>query len=186
MKCYNCGHEFVSYTGSLELPSKILGSYTVNNVCYLKCSHCGELFLTDTAWQLADEKENQLITDFIGDLAINDFIGASKTASILGISRQALHKHRRIRRGFIYSITLEGKKYYHRESVNLFRKTGNGRFPLMKSVPQKAVKYILVTTPPQPAQNRFSEYGGQNEIISWSSGQSSQPKLSGHSYGYTN
>ena len=147
MKCYNCGDEFVLFTGSLELPSNVLGSYTIDNAKYFKCVNCGEIFLSDESWCSADKKESQLITEFIGNLAFNKFIGASKAASILGMSRQAFHKHKRIKRGFIYSITLERHKYYHIESVKLFKNTGDGRFQLYQST----------TTTTRPYENDSTE-----------------------------
>ena len=182
MKCYNCGNEFSSLNGSLELPSNVLGSYSIDNVNYFKCLQCQEIFLSDEAWNLADEKENKLIADFVSNLAFKKFIGASKAASILEMSRQALHKHRRIRRGFIYSIILERKRYYHIESVKLFKETGDGRFPLRRKVQKKEKKYIFVTIPYSLKQNRFQDFGGRKEIIGWSSAFSAQPTLSGHSY----
>jgi hypothetical protein len=183
MKCYNCGNTFTSFTGGLELPSSILGNFTINNVNYLKCGNCGEIFLSDEAWCLADKVENQLITDFISNLPFNKFIGASKAASILGKSRQALHKHRRIRRGFIYSITLEGKKYYHIDSVKLFKKSGDGRFSLITKLPRRKKEYIVVTIPPLAQNDRFHDSDFQIDPIGWSSHTGFHPQILEHSYG---
>ena len=60
-------------------------------------------------------------------------MSAAAAADLLGVSRQALHKHRRIRKGFIYQTELSGKTVYLRESVELFKKTGDGRFSLHSS-----------------------------------------------------
>ena len=182
MKCYNCGNAFTSFSGGLELPSDILGNFTINNINYFKCANCGEIFLSDEAWAIADKIEDQLIIDFVSNLPFNKFIGSSKAASILGMSRQALHKHRRIRRGFIYSITLEGKRYYHIDSVNLFKKSGDGRFPLIKKPHKKEKEYIVVTIPPIPSDS-FYNPDLQTETIGWVSYANFHPQILEHSYG---
>jgi len=65
MKCYACGNSYVEHTGSLELPSKILGDFTIDNVSYFKCAHCGEIMLPDATWQIADQEENRRIENLL-------------------------------------------------------------------------------------------------------------------------
>ena len=182
MKCYACGGNYIEHTGSLELPSKILGDFTIDNVPYLKCDHCEEIMLPDNTWQTADQEENRLIKDFLTNLPLKKYISASSAASILEMSRQALHKHRRIRRGFIYTILHEGKIYYHNDSVLLFKETGDGRFPLKKQVPQREKEYIVVTIPYSSEGNRFLGFGGEKKITGWNPRQNTLPTLTGHSY----
>lgn len=183
MKCYACGNNFIEHTGSLELPSKILGTFIVDNVSFLKCSQCQEIMLPDKAWQIADQAENSQIEKFLSNLPVKSFIGASMAATILEMSRQALHKHRRIRRGFIYSVLHEGKTLYHEESVKLFKKTGDGRFPLKKETTQKEKEYVVVTIPYYPDRNRFNDYGDREERSSWRiSPQSTLSTVTGHGY----
>lgn len=70
---------------------------------------------------------------------LSAFLSAVEAASALGISRQALHKHRRIRRGFIFQTQFEGKTVYLKRSVELFKTTGDGRFLLRQ--PESDIKY---------------------------------------------
>ena len=144
MKCYDCGGSLANCTGSLDLPSVALGSFTLTNVAYLKCYQCGEVILPDDTWEMADQKENDLINDFLMNLPVKDYIGASAVASILNISRQGLHKHRRIRRGFIYSIVHEGKRLYNKKSVEMYKETNDGRFLLSGTISQDKTEYVLV------------------------------------------
>ena len=65
----------------------------------------------------------QFKNKLIGSLPVSDFIGASTAGKILNKSRQALHKHRLIRRGFIYSIRYESGILYHKKSVLDFKDT---------------------------------------------------------------
>ena len=68
----------------------------------------------------------------ITDKPVDSFVIATEAASMLGISRQAFHKHRRIQRGFIYKTNFGGKTVYLKESVLHFKETGDGRFPLVQ------------------------------------------------------
>jgi hypothetical protein len=83
-----------------------------------------------------EERRYEILKQWLQSQPLNAFISATETASILGISRQALHKHKRIRRGFIYCTTFGEKKVrlYLKNSVLQFKKTGDGRFPLRQLV----------------------------------------------------
>jgi hypothetical protein len=65
------------------------------------------------------------------DIIQSDFVTPKEAADILDITRQALHKHHRIQKGFIYSIVIGGRKLFNRVSVQLFKETGDGRFNLI-------------------------------------------------------
>ena len=135
MRCYECGDTFVKQTGSLTLNDRVVGKYTVDNIEYLKCPSCGELAYpagVSTVIEAAKSTKKQLL---IGRLPVREFITAVEVASILGISRQAVHKHRRISRGFIHSLVHGGRLLYHKKSVELFRNTGDGRFSLVGAGP---------------------------------------------------
>jgi hypothetical protein len=81
-----------------------------------------------------ETERNNRIQKILIQFPISDFISAGETASILGISRQALHKNRRINHGFIYKTKFSGVTVYLRLSVLMFKKTGDGRFTLYPSV----------------------------------------------------
>ncbi len=179
MKCYNCGEKYTEHTGSLELPSKILSSFTVTNVTYYKCQKCNEIILTDSAWDIADKEENRIISQIVSSLPFNKFINASKAAEILGMTRQAIHKHRRIRRGFIYSSSHDGKIYYHIDSVNLFKNTKDGRFPLKGKIEKREKKYVVITLKPTHKQTHSYEYGGIEPSVEW---EKSNNIFQGHLY----
>jgi len=59
-------------------------------------------------------------------------VTSSEAARILDISRQALHKNRRIKNGFIFHTRFGNGIVYLRKSVELFKETGDGRYPLWK------------------------------------------------------
>jgi len=90
------------------------------------------MFPAETSRYL-DEKREELKIELIENLPFNDFITAPEACRILGISRQAFHKHRRIRKGFIYRAKTGGITLYSKRSVLLFRSNDDGRFPLNES-----------------------------------------------------
>lgn len=144
MRCLKCGGTYQTTKGSLKLNDKIIGSFNVHNVEYRKCTQCHKLrYPANTAYKI-EETKKQIKNRLIGKLPVTDFIGASAAAKILNKSRQAMHKHRRIRRGFIYSIRHEGRILYHKRSVLDFKETGDGRFKLSRQINKTETKYIFV------------------------------------------
>lgn len=154
MRCYECGGTYKKHTGSLNLHNKFIGNYEIFNVEYYKCDNCGDLLFPKETTIKIEKKEQERRDSLIKQLPLEEFIFASEAAKILNISRQALHKHRRIRRGFIYSILFGGKKLYHKKSILLFKERGDGRFPLTE-VPSNNVKYVFI---PQIIKEKTSDY----------------------------
>ena len=155
MKCYECGGTYKKHIGSLNLHNKFIGNYEIFNVEYYKCDNCGNLLFPKETTVKIEKKEQECRDSLIKQLPLEEFTFASEAAKILNISRQALHKHRRIRRGFIYSIIFGGKKLYHKKSILLFKERGDGRFPLTDKVPSNNVKYIII---PQTTRQKTSDY----------------------------
>ncbi len=73
-------------------------------------------------------------------MPISAFLSSAETATILGISRQALHKHRRISRGFIFKTSFGGNQVYLKKSVKRFLEKADGRFKLITSHADTATK----------------------------------------------
>ena len=168
MKCHECGNIITTHIGDLELPSKTLGSFSIYNVEYFKCNHCDSIFLPENTWNIADKEENKLVNDYLSNLPIKKFIASSTTADLLGMSRQALHKHKRIQRGFIYSILHEGNRFYLNDSVLLFKQNGDGRYPLIKQNNKKEkIKYIVVADSNSERKNQYHKENIVNNRFGW-------------------
>lgn len=144
MHCLNCDGQFFSETGSLVIDRKLIGRFSVHNIEYRKCKSCGKIRYPASTAKIIEKQENKIIQKLIGKLPIESFVGATTAGRILGISRQAMHKNRRIRRGFIYSIRKEGKLYYNKKSIQLYKDTGDGRFTLHSDTSKTKIKYITV------------------------------------------
>lgn len=145
MKCYACGGTYIEHNEALHLHNYIIGDYDVSASIYYKCDKCGELsFPNDTLKKIESieiEEQNKLINQ----LPVNEFVFANTAAELLGITKQAFNKNRRIRNGFIYSVSLEGKKLYNKKSILLFKKNGDGRFKLYIQPPKEVVKYLVLS-----------------------------------------
>lgn len=142
MKCYDCGDTYKEHNGTLGLYNKIIGSYNVYDANYYKCESCGKILYPQETVLKIESVENETRNKLINQLPITEFILASNAAELLEISKQAFNKHRRIKKGFIYSVSLGGKKFYNKKSILLFKKTGDGRFNLSFQQPKEVVKYV--------------------------------------------
>ena len=133
MRCYECGVDYNQIiNGNLRMENSILGSYEIDNVDYRECHQCGEKLFPSATIKKIETKENELREGFLRKLAITDYVRATTAAGMIGISRQAIHKHPKIRRGFIFQIKHEGCWWYLKRSVEKYIETGDGRFALYK------------------------------------------------------
>ena len=130
MQCYQCGGEYQEKRGSLQLTDEWIGAYAVDAVHYYECGTCGNLMLPPETTKTFESKREQILNSWINSQPVDSFLAAAETAALLDISRQALHKHIRIRRGLIYQAKFYARIVYLRKSVLLFKQTGDGRFPL--------------------------------------------------------
>jgi len=97
--------------------------------------------------QEIESERNKRIHETLNRFPIGDFISASETASILDISRQALHKNIRINHGFIYHIKFGPTTFYLKQSVQNYKKFGDGRFPLHLHKRISPTQYLAPSTP---------------------------------------
>ena len=128
--CEQCDGEIATVITALPFRSKALGTVDVPDVEQYVCTTCGDSTLSlDEA-----NKVSQFIRDkeqhIIDNLPACDFLSLNQAAEVLGITKQAFSKHPRIKRGFIYSMTIDNKKFYYKRSVEAFKETRDGRVSL--------------------------------------------------------
>jgi len=159
----------VEHLGNLEMPSKMLGSFELINVTFYKCDQCEEIIIPEPTWRLADQQEDELVKEILQNLPLRKFVSSATAAKMLGMTRQALHKHRRIKKGFVYSINHEGKVFYLQESLLLFKETGDGRLRLKQSAaPKTRYIYCVVGPQNQPGpEHEYREFEGQEQGFRW-------------------
>lgn len=130
MNCYECGGTYQVKTDLLEVDDPYVGTIAIDGVTYYQCDQCDDILYTEETSRAIEDERNKRIHEILIEFPIGDFISATETASILDISRQALHKNRRISHGFIYQTKFAGVVVYLKLSALQFKKTGDGRFPL--------------------------------------------------------
>lgn len=132
MICSNCKGTYKKKHESLTLCDKYIGVYKTQVLDFYKCNDCGSILYTPLSAKQLEQDRDLALEKLLQSLPLCAFISPTETADLLGITRQALHKHRRIRRGFIFQTIFGGKTVYLRDSVEQFLRTGDGRFPLFK------------------------------------------------------
>lgn len=132
MRCLNCGGKFENHNGSLKIENSIIGPFSIYDIEFEKCNECNKIRYTATTAKIIEERREKILAVKIGKLPVAEFIPAIEAANLLGISKQAFNKHRRVKKGFIYSFEFnDGRRMYHKKSVELFKQTGDGRFSLI-------------------------------------------------------
>jgi len=148
MNCHQCGAVYEAKSDSLQVFDFYVGRIDIRNTPYYECTDCHDILYTEEMSRAIEKQRNRLIHELLIQFPLADFLNSTQVASILGISRQALHKHRRIRHGFIYQTEFAGITLYLKQSVLRFNRTGDGRFPLQSHMyvhPSKYVKHASMT-----------------------------------------
>jgi hypothetical protein len=142
MRCLECSGFFVSKRGDLAMSDDILGDFIVPDVEYELCEGCGEQMFSPATLEAIENVEEERKNKLLLQKPLGEFIPATKVAEILGCTRQAVHKHNRIRRGFIHFVKFNGQYYYHKKSVEMYKDTGDGRFSLSESKSEPIFKNV--------------------------------------------
>lgn len=141
--CEKCDNKLKEGREFVPFESKVLGKILVPGVHHYKCSKCGSSLISyegaGTLLKYVSEKELEAIRS----LPIGDFVSLNEAADILEISKQAFNKNTRIKRGFIYSTIVGGRRVYYKKSVEEFKRTGNkdGRIKLSAAT-HEMIKHV--------------------------------------------
>jgi len=147
MDCLECGGTYTEKSGIYSLVDPYVGKIIVEGVSYYQCDKCEDILYSAEMAQAIESERNKRIHEILNRFPIGDFIGAAETASMLGISRQALHKNSRINHGFIYQTKFGPITLYLKQSVQQYKKTGDGRFPLQSHRYSPSTAYMKSTVP---------------------------------------
>ena len=134
MICINCGGEYKETSGEILVTDDYIGDYTVTLNNYSKCSKCGDELYDLAACDTISTKRKKILDKKIRSYSLGQFISSLETADRLMITPQGLCGHGRIRHGFIFSTIFAGKRVYMKKSVEMFAKTGDGRFELLAEI----------------------------------------------------
>jgi len=156
MKCALCNGDIVNKVGPIPFKCKTLGEVSAPGVEYEECQSCGERLLSFEASKYLSNyiKEQEKIA--LRGLPASDLITAVEAAEILGFSKQNFSKTPKIRRGFIYSVVISGRKFYSRKSTELYKSKGDGRFQL--NVTNNPGQIVFVISQPSLSSIERSSY----------------------------
>jgi hypothetical protein len=134
MNCFKCNGSYQKKHGKLEFNDHYVGVISLDDADYYECPKCADQLLPTETARLIENKRKELLEEYLQSQPIKDFLSVAETSESLKITRQALHKHKRINNGFIYQTMFSGNKVYLKKSIDLYKKKGDGRF-LIKNYP---------------------------------------------------
>jgi hypothetical protein len=129
MRCSECDGVYQLKYGLLTLNSFMVGEYELTDVYYYECYTCKKLAFAEKTVEEIEKIVDKKKEEFLLTLPIESFISLAEAAKILGVTKQGVYRNKKIREGGIYTLNHCGRKLYNFESVNLFKETGDGRFP---------------------------------------------------------
>ena len=147
-KCYECG-AYMKIRREYAWENKFLGEFSIscNENEYFYCS-CGDELIALSLLERVEQEEQKRIEQLLLNSVDCDFekyknelIPCNELGRVLGISRQAISKNRRIKT-LIYKVIINNETFYLRESAVLFKKHGDGRFDLRRHQKVHVIKRI--------------------------------------------
>lgn len=132
MRCAICDGKIIDKKATIKFDSSALGEVQVPDIKHKACLTCGEVLLSPSVGEKVIDyvKKKEVIA--IGQLPVSDFVSLNEAAKILGVTKQAFSKNPRIKNGLIYSVIIDGRRYYSKKSIEKFKETGNGRYLIRK------------------------------------------------------
>ena len=147
-KCYECGSR-LSMGFEYSWENKFLGEFSIlcNEGEFYSCA-CGNELISLSLLRRIEQEEQKRVEQLLLNSVDCDFekyknelISCNELGRVLGISRQAISKNRRIKT-LIYKVVINNETFYWRESAVLFKKYGDGRFDLRKHQKVHVIKII--------------------------------------------
>ena len=140
MKCCDCGKDMLKRNGYSGMDENVGVIKTDGE--YWECPECGCQLVSGETLQKVDDLRKERTDKLLWACADSPsefsrlFIRVKEVAEIMGISRQAVEKSVFLK-DLVYNITVAGVRYWLKESVERYKETGNGRFPLVQYVSPK-------------------------------------------------
>lgn len=159
-KCYECGSS-LSMGFEYSWENKFLGEFSIlcNEGEFYSCT-CGNELISLSLLRRIEQEEQKRVEQLLLNSVDCDFekyknelIPCNELGRVLGISRQAISKNRRIKT-LIFKVIINRETFYWKDSAVLFKKSGDGRFDLRKHqtiiiVEKAKVNKQLFSTPIQ-------------------------------------
>ena len=129
MKCSNCGKRLTPKTGLYAFEDEYLGRISVELKGSHECKPCDDVYLSWEDAGRVEQAENDVEEQLLQSKPVSDFVTQKETAEILGISKQAVSKNHRIKRGFIFSNRIRWPKNVSEEISRTVQRKSGRPFP---------------------------------------------------------
>lgn len=134
MNCDLCGNGIIqTKTETYLFKSKLVGMVPVPNVKFEECHRCQTCSFSSEESKKIIDHVRMVEHEELMNLPAKDLVSANEAADILGVSKQAFSKNKKIQRGFVLCVEISGRVFYSKRSLELFSHTGDGRFQLSSS-----------------------------------------------------
>ena len=137
--CSHCESKLISKKGYVAT-SKIIGKQSMASITTLYCPSCEDVLLTNSEAQKVSRNLKLAERAAIGQLAIDDFVTLTEAAKLLRVSKQAVSKNPRIKRGLVFFVKKGSSVLYHKKSLELFKANGDGRFKLVSDTKEANIE----------------------------------------------
>lgn len=167
ISCEKCDGKLKESTNAVPFESRAIGTILVPSVHHYKCTKCNSRLISyegaKTLLKYVADKE----VEAISSLPIGDFISLNEAAKILEVTKQAFNKNLRIKRGFIYSTIICGRRVYYKKSVEEFKITGkDGRIRISSDKDVRMTSRPPIHTTPTPRPKQKIDY--KNVVTAYS------------------
>jgi hypothetical protein len=136
MNCCECGKE-MRLPGTYSWKDEYLGSFSINCAEEYHCCDCeNELLNFSLMLKIEDEEQKRIEQLLLNSVDCNmekfksHLMGSESVEYILG---KSVKEDGRIRT-LIFQVIIRGIPFYWKESVQLFKETGDGRFKLTNGI----------------------------------------------------
>ncbi len=133
--CSECGNMYEQKYKLEELghETKELGKVYFKSKIQ-RCLNCKDYLISLDEYEKLKVYIDDLVSKKLSSFPIVDFISSEETCRLLDIKRNDLKKNQKIKRGYIFSYEIDGKRFFLRKSVEKFKKFGDGRFNLNRVI----------------------------------------------------
>ena len=133
-KCFDCAHE-LKWQRRYTVDDPYVGRITVPGK-YLHCPNCGSDEVPYETLKMVENVRKDRAVKLLWIRAESpvefekQYVRSKEAAAILGITCQTIAQSKAIRK-YIFNLSIGGIRYWLKESVERYRETGNGWFPLI-------------------------------------------------------
>ena len=127
--CPKCNRKIIK-PAYITVKSQLVGEFKVRVYGYTYCKKCDYGLLKGSDCFKMDNERNKLESLAISKLPIGQFLTTNQTIELLDLTVREFKTDPKIKHGFIIQFKIDNKTYYYKKSVEIYKKTGDGRIKI--------------------------------------------------------